>query len=137
MRARFWETATSDKALVLILVPLWVFVFALALKTQIEGGGYAVLGLSLADGESYPAITGVYYRFHPTNPRGADRPVRQGRFTTSLMVSSSQAVGASSQSTTRVVTSSGRSVRSASSGITSGSSETAWARPMWKRMPSV
>ncbi len=59
--------APLDKALVLILVPLWVVCFALAVKTQIDGGGYASLGLSLADAESYPALTGEFGRMHPSN----------------------------------------------------------------------
>ncbi|MEE8475005.1 MAG: hypothetical protein V3T01_06620, partial [Myxococcota bacterium] len=74
--------APLDKALVLILVPLWVLCFALAVKTQIEGGGYASLGLSLADAESYPTLTGEFYRAHRSNPlksaglRPGDRLVR-------------------------------------------------------------
>jgi len=59
--------APFDKALVLILVPLWVVCFSLAVKTQIEVRGYADLGLSLADAESYPALTGKFYRAHPLN----------------------------------------------------------------------
>jgi hypothetical protein len=60
--------APLDKALVLILVPLWAVCFGLAVKTQIEGGGSANLGLSLADAESYPALTGEFGRMHPVNP---------------------------------------------------------------------
>jgi class 3 adenylate cyclase len=36
-------------------------------KTQIEGGGYAYLGLSLANAESYPVLTGEAYSSHPSN----------------------------------------------------------------------
>jgi hypothetical protein len=54
--------APLDKALVLILVPLWVVCFGLAVKTQIEGGGVAFLGLSLADAESHPVLTGDFGR---------------------------------------------------------------------------
>ena len=49
-----------DKALVLILVPLWVVCFALALKTQVHGGGYTVayIGLSLPDADQLPRAHG-------------------------------------------------------------------------------
>jgi hypothetical protein len=41
--------APLDKALVLILVPLWVIGFALAVRTQVAGGGQAWIGLSVYD----------------------------------------------------------------------------------------
>jgi class 3 adenylate cyclase len=46
--------------LVLILVPLWVIGFGLGVKAVLEGGGFAFVGLSLADAESYPALTGEF-----------------------------------------------------------------------------
>ncbi len=44
--------APLDKALVVILVPLYLLCFGLAAKTQIEGGGYLFAGLEVADAES-------------------------------------------------------------------------------------
>ncbi len=60
--------APLDKALVLILVPLWAVWFALGVKMQITVGGAAHLGLSLADAESYPALTGEFGFLYPWNP---------------------------------------------------------------------
>src|SRR5262245_47180783 len=59
------------------------------------------------------------------------------RRTTSLIAGSPYAAGASSQSTTRVVTSAGRRRPASMRGITWGSSAAAWARPVKKRMPRV
>ena len=36
--ARLSRLASVDKALVLILVPLWVVCFALGVRTQVQGG---------------------------------------------------------------------------------------------------
>jgi hypothetical protein len=55
----------------------------------------------------------------------------------SLIAGSPYAAGASSQSTTRVVTSAGRKRPASISGITSGWSAAEWARPVKKRTPSV
>jgi len=76
--------ATLDKALVLILVPLWVFSFALTVRTQLAGGGYAYIGLSAADAESYPVLNGDFSSEYPSNPleeaglRAGDLLVRAG-----------------------------------------------------------
>jgi hypothetical protein len=42
--ARLSRLATLDKALVLILVPLWMACFALGVKSQIEGRSLVDLG---------------------------------------------------------------------------------------------
>ena len=44
--------APLDKALVLILVPLWVVCFGLAVSWQIRGGGVAMMELSVEDRSS-------------------------------------------------------------------------------------
>jgi hypothetical protein len=62
--------APLDKALVLILVPLWVVCFGLGVKAQFEGGGFGFVGLSLADAESYPVFNG--------EPVGAPGPLDSG-----------------------------------------------------------
>ncbi|MCZ6465230.1 MAG: hypothetical protein O7A09_12925, partial [Proteobacteria bacterium] len=76
-----------DKALVLILVPLWVVCFGLGVRNQLLGGPVAFtgLGLSVEDAESYPALTGEFARiFQPSDPlaeaglRAGDRLVRVG-----------------------------------------------------------
>ena len=75
---------TLDKWLVLILVPLWIVCFALAVRTQIEGRGLVHVGLSVEDAESYPALTGEYNPIHSSDPlekaglRAGDRLVRMG-----------------------------------------------------------
>ena len=66
--------APLDKALVLILVPLWVVCFGLGVMTQVRGGPVALtgLGLSLEDAESYPTLTGEFLHFaHPWDPLAA------------------------------------------------------------------
>ncbi len=77
--------APFDKALVLILVPIWIACFTLGVRTQLRGGGLAAVVLSVEDAESYPALTGVYgHRIHPSDPlaeaglRAGDRLVRLG-----------------------------------------------------------
>ncbi|MDH3458236.1 MAG: PDZ domain-containing protein, partial [Gemmatimonadota bacterium] len=77
--------APLDKALVLILVPLWVVCFSLGVRTQLRGGAVAMVGLSVEDADSYPALTGVYGRnIHPSDPlvqaglRAGDRLVQMG-----------------------------------------------------------
>ena len=73
--------APLDKALVLILVPLWVVCFGLAVRTQIEGGGAVLIGLS-AGAERYPALTGEFASNYSSDPletaglRGGDLLVR-------------------------------------------------------------
>ena len=51
--------APLEKALVLILVPVWVVCFGLAVRLQVEGRGTALLGLSVEDANSYPVLTGL------------------------------------------------------------------------------
>jgi hypothetical protein len=60
--------APLDKVLVLILVPFWVFSFILAAGLQVQGRGNALLGLSVADAESYPALTGQFAVQHRSDP---------------------------------------------------------------------
>ncbi len=74
-----------DRVLVLILVPLWAVFFGLSVKTQVDGGGYAWLGLSLEDANSYPTLTGEFSSVvHPSDPlaeaglRSGDRLIRLG-----------------------------------------------------------
>ncbi len=75
---------TLDKWLVLILVPLWAVSFGLCLKAQIDGGGYAHIGLSVEDAESYPALVGEFSFLYSSDPlegaglRPGDRLVRVG-----------------------------------------------------------
>jgi class 3 adenylate cyclase len=60
--------APLDKTLVLILVPLWVLCFALAVRMQLAGGGYANIGLSVAGADSYPVLNGDFSPEYPSNP---------------------------------------------------------------------
>jgi len=76
---------TLDKLLVLILVPLWLVCFSLTLRTQIRGGGFAMLELSIAGPDSYPVLTGGFSSIvHRSDPLAAaglhagDRLVRVG-----------------------------------------------------------
>ncbi len=50
--------APFDKALVWILVPLWIVCFALSVRTQLRGGGVAIVAVSIEDSESYPTLSG-------------------------------------------------------------------------------
>ena len=52
-----------DKAMVLILVPLWAVCFGLGIKAQVEVSGIPVVGLSFADEASYPELTGEFLAF--------------------------------------------------------------------------
>ena len=53
--------APLDKALVLILVPIWVICFALGVRTAIQGGAeHPLLGLSVEGADRYPALTGQF-----------------------------------------------------------------------------
>jgi class 3 adenylate cyclase len=78
--------APLDKALVLILVPIWVVCFALGVRTQVRGGGYTVgLALSVEDADHYPELTGEFSRLlHQSDPlaeaglRAGDRLIRLG-----------------------------------------------------------
>jgi class 3 adenylate cyclase len=53
-----------DRVLVWTLVPLWAIGFALALKVQVEGGGFLWVALSEAT-DDYPALTGTVAVLHP------------------------------------------------------------------------
>jgi class 3 adenylate cyclase len=76
--------APLDKALVLILVPLWLACFGLAVKVQFDGGGAALIGLS-TDGDRYPVLTGEsssLFGFDPLEKaglRGGDVVIRVGK----------------------------------------------------------
>jgi len=77
--------APLDKALVLILVPLWVICFGLGIRTQLRGTTAAMVGLSVEGAGSYPALTGDFSRaVHGSDPlaaaglRAGDRLVRVG-----------------------------------------------------------
>ncbi len=74
-----------DKALVLILVPLWVICFGLGVRTQVRGGAFAQVALSVEDADRYPALTGEFSpTVHPSDPlaeaglRSGDRLIRLG-----------------------------------------------------------
>jgi class 3 adenylate cyclase len=54
--------------LVLLLVPLWVICFALAVRTQLEAGGLALIGLSGADSGRHPALTGEFASEYASDP---------------------------------------------------------------------
>ncbi|MBW2293334.1 MAG: hypothetical protein JRG94_13630, partial [Deltaproteobacteria bacterium] len=77
--------APLDKMLVLILVPLWVVCFALGVRSEFRGGAVAMVGLSVEDSESYPALTGDFaVSAHPSDLlakaglRVGDRLIRVG-----------------------------------------------------------
>ena len=67
-----------------LLSNILAFVFALGVRTQIEGGGFPLVRLSLADSESYPVLTGEFAPTYPSNPleeaglRAGDLLVRAG-----------------------------------------------------------
>jgi class 3 adenylate cyclase len=75
--------APLDRALVLILVPLWVVCFALAMKVQLDGGGAALIGVS-SSSDRYPILTGessALFGFDPLEDaglRGGDVLIRVG-----------------------------------------------------------
>ena len=78
--------APLDRALVLVLVPLWVVCFGLAVRTQMWGGPLPpFLELRAESAESYPVLTGAYAQnVHPSDPlaaaglRPGDRLLRVG-----------------------------------------------------------
>ena len=77
--------APFDKALVLILVPIWVVGFALGVLNLVEGGGSAVVALSVEDADHYPTLTGDFSPIvHASDPlaaaglRAGDRLIRLG-----------------------------------------------------------
>jgi hypothetical protein len=78
--------APLDKALVLILVPLWLICFSLGVRSVVRGGAHhAGLGLSVEDADSYPVLTGDFNPVaHPSDPLTqagllpGDRLVRMG-----------------------------------------------------------
>jgi membrane-associated protease RseP (regulator of RpoE activity) len=75
--------APLDRALVLILVPIWVVCFSLAMKVQLEGGGAALIGVSTS-GDRHPVLTGessALFGFDPLEKaglRGGDVLIRVG-----------------------------------------------------------
>ena len=76
--------APLNRALVAILVPLWLVCFGLSIKTQLHGGQFPRLALSVEDGASYPAVTGVFFFTDPqglenAGLRRSDLLVRVGR----------------------------------------------------------
>ena len=56
--ARLSRLAPLDKALVLILVPLWMMCFGLGVRTQVRGGGLSAFDISVEDAASYPVLRG-------------------------------------------------------------------------------
>jgi hypothetical protein len=58
-----------DKPLALILKPLWVVCFALSVKSQIEGGGYGLLELSVENAGSHPALREEFWPGYGTYRR--------------------------------------------------------------------
>ncbi len=61
--------APLDRALVLILVPLWLVCFALSVRTQVQGLGFAQLGLSVEDADRYPVLSGEFgHVIHSSDP---------------------------------------------------------------------
>lgn len=57
-RVSMSHLSACDRALVLILVPVWAICFALGVKTVFDGGGLPYVGVSLASADAYPALTG-------------------------------------------------------------------------------
>ncbi len=80
--ARLSRLAPLDKALVLILVPLWVVCFAVSVRTQLRGGGVATFAVSVEDAESYPTLKGDTMlgpkRLAATGLRAGDRLIQLG-----------------------------------------------------------
>ena len=84
-RLRLSHLAPLDKALVLILVPLWVVWFGLGVRTQVLGLGTAAVGLVVEDADHYPVLSGQYAALlHSSDPlasaglRSGDRLIRLG-----------------------------------------------------------
>jgi class 3 adenylate cyclase len=75
-----------DRVLIIVLVPLWLVCFGLALRTQLQDQGVAPVELRVADADSYPVLTGSFLTelYLETNPletaglRAGDRLVRAG-----------------------------------------------------------
>ncbi len=68
-----------DKALVLILVPIWVTCFALGLRSVVRGGAITFLGLSVEGSDRYPIVSGDFQRaLSGTDLRVGDRLIRVG-----------------------------------------------------------
>jgi class 3 adenylate cyclase len=82
----FSRLGPLDRALVLVLVPLWILCFGLAVRSQLLGHGVAPVELRVADGESYPVLTGAFIAeiYQETDPleaaglRAGDRLLRAG-----------------------------------------------------------
>jgi hypothetical protein len=58
--ARLSRLAPLDKALVLILVPIWFCTVVLSLQTQLRDTPASFLGLSVEGPEHYPTVSGPY-----------------------------------------------------------------------------
>ncbi len=77
--------APLDKALVLILVPLWIVCFGLSIRTLIAGHGPVLVALSVEGDDHYPVLTGRFSRvIHSSDPlldsglQAGDRLIRIG-----------------------------------------------------------
>lgn len=76
--------ASLDKALIALLVPLWLVCFALSVRSQVRGDMRPAIGVAApTDTEGYPRATGSVYPtarspFEASGLRGGDRLVRMG-----------------------------------------------------------
>jgi class 3 adenylate cyclase len=75
-----------DKALVLILVPLWAVWFGLGVRTQVLGVTLPVVGLEVEGADRYPVLSGQFSSvIHLSDPlaeaglRAGDRLIRLGK----------------------------------------------------------
>jgi class 3 adenylate cyclase len=69
---RLSRLAPLDRALVVVLVPLWLVCFGFAMAAQLEGGGALLIGFS-TNAESYPVFTGessALFGFDPLERAG-------------------------------------------------------------------
>ncbi|NNL66914.1 MAG: GAF domain-containing protein [Myxococcales bacterium] len=73
-----------DRALVLILVPIWLVWFGFGVRTQVNGSGMAVIGTALESPDGYPVVTGEYSVLYSWDPleqaglRAGDRLIAAG-----------------------------------------------------------
>lgn len=77
--------APLDRALVLILVPIWIVCFAIGVRTQLRGGGTAALEVTVEAADRHPTLTGYFSPFfHSIDPlaeaglRPGDQLIRVG-----------------------------------------------------------